>query len=98
MAAVDLGLEALMPDPLISAVPNGNYPNVAEIDMGRQPILLIRVVRLGGRHDRLILTVTPGLLTVALNWEGDDLGEVRRVVSAIELGPVALDPDASKVP
>lgn len=81
-----------MATPALAAAPNDAYPYVAEIDGGRLPHLLVRVIRLHTRHDRLIVTLTRDHLTVALNWEGDDLGVVRHVVGVLPLGPEARAP------
>ena len=66
------------------AAPNDAFPGVVEVDAGREP-LIIRVMRVGQRHDRVIFTVSDVLITAALQNEGDDIGVVRRVLGVIEM-------------
>lgn len=67
-----------------SAEMNEAFPNVVEVDAARGPVIL-RILRLGQRHDRVILTLDDTVLTVSFNDEGDDLGVTRGGGDAIRL-------------
>lgn len=52
---------------------NSLYPNVIEIDAEREPGIIIRVIRLGDRADRIVLILDEHFCTITLTREGDNL-------------------------
>lgn len=57
------------------------------VDVGRVPGAVVRLLRVGQRHDRIVLIVDEHVVAVTLQTEGALISDVRTNVGTVPLPP-----------